>query len=492
MAPHVVRRLANTLAAATVVAFACFGDTAYAQGAHSGAHSGGASSTGLMGGIDHGIALAATVFLAGLAPFAALVWLPASKDIGRAALGPFGLVAWVLLYVLAIAGVAELSAYATLASGEPLSLGLLREALFDTRVGRVWLARFGFAFLTAALVTVAARSERTVYWWAATGTAALLLMTLTQLSHAAAEGSFLPFLADWLHVAAATVWAGGLLGFVFVFFSGRLDAVPADLRAELRERSVWRFSRLAAGAVMVLASTGLYAILLHVPNLAALVGTAYGRALLTKLGLLTLVFALGGANFLLRGRGPFGRLVGAELVLALAIFVATGFLTSLPPATAVSPEAPAGDVEVLEVRLDPVGDSVTSGTATFREKEAGLELTLEVSGLPEPGAYSGEIHEGACESGQQGGDPGPSYAGADRPVPVRFEPLSSGGPEYAHEGAHEDADVSLVGSADGTGRVVTLLRDYRSMDELLSGRTRYLDLHAPRPGDPTIVCGEVG
>ena len=91
---------------------------------------------------------------------------------------------------------------------------------------------------------------------------------------------------------------------------------------------------------MVLAATGLYAILLHVPNLAALVGTAYGRALLTKLGLLTLVLALGGISFMLRSRGPSVHLLGAELILALAIFVATGFLTSLPPATAVKQEAP--------------------------------------------------------------------------------------------------------------------------------------------------------
>jgi hypothetical protein len=234
--------------------------------------------------------------------------------------------------------------------------------------------------------------------------------------------------------------------------------------------------------------------LLHVPNPAALVGTAYGRALLTKLGLLALVFSLGGANFLLRGRGPFGRLVGAELVLAFAIFVATGFLTSLPPATAVSPEAPARDVEVLEVQLDPVGDSVASGTATFRERKAGLELTLEVSGLPKPGAkYFGEVHEGACENARLGGDPGPEYAGADDPAPVtvHFETLSSGSPEYAHGGDHEDAELSLVGSADGTGRLVTSLRDYGSIDELLSGESKYLDLHAPGPGDPTIVCGEV-
>ena len=85
--------------------------------------------------------------------------------------------------------------------------------------------------------------------------------------------------------------------------------------------------------MLILASTRLYAILLHVPSLQALVVTPYGRALLVKLGLLTLVLAIGAANYLLRGRGPFGRLVVVELLLALALFVATGFLTSLPPAS---------------------------------------------------------------------------------------------------------------------------------------------------------------
>ncbi len=499
MNASLMRHLGNVLAltAVTGLALACFVDFAYAQGAHSGAHSGGASS-GVLGGIEHGMALAATVLLAGLAPFVALVWLPTSKDaeVGRAAVRTFGLLAWVLLYVLAIAGLAELSAYATLASGESFSPMILRETLLETRVGNVWLGRFGFALLTAALVTAAARSGRRIYWWSAMATAALLLMTLTLLSHAAAEGRFLPFLTDWLHVAAATVWTGGLLCLLLVFFSGPLDALPADRRAKLRERTVRRFSSAATTAVLILAATGLYAILLHVPDPAALVGTPYGRALLTKLGLLVLLLGIGGTNYFLRGRGPFGRLVGAELVLALAIFVATGFLTSLPPATAVWQEAPAKDVEVFEVALDPVGDSVTSGIATFRERDAGLELTLEVSGLPKPGAeYFGEIREGVCENGRQGGEPGSKFADASRPasVTVHFKLLSAGSPEYAHGGeTHQDADVSLVGSADGTGQVVTLLQDYRTVDGLLSGGTKYLDLHAPAPGDPSIACGEIG
>lgn len=132
-----------------------------------------------------------------------------------------------------------------------------------------------------------------------------------------------------------------------------------------------------------------------------------------------------------------------------------------------------------------MGDSVTSGTATFRERDAGLELTLQVSGLPEPEAeYFGEIHEGDCENGQQGGEPGAEFADASRPAPVtvRFELLSAESTEYAHGGeAHQDADVSLVGSADGTGQTVTLLQDYRTIYELLSGGPKYLDLHAPAP-----------
>ena len=161
------------------------------------------------------------------------------------------------------------------------------------------------------------------------------LRSNTLEAHAAAEGHFLPFVADWVHAMAAALWMGGLLGFAVALFSGPLGALAADRQAKLRERSVRGFSKVATTAVVILASTGLYAIVLHVPSLQALVATPYGRALLVKLGLLMFVLAIGSANFLLRGRGPFGSLVIAELLLAFGLFIATGFLTSLPPASAV-------------------------------------------------------------------------------------------------------------------------------------------------------------
>jgi copper transport protein len=287
-------------------------------------------------GTEHGVALAATALLAGLAPFAALMWLPASRQTGGAghgALRPFGVLAWVLLCVLAAAGVGELSAYAVRASEEPLSTRLFAQTLFGSRVSLVWLVRLGLALLTAAVITAAVGSGRTWPWWVAAGTGGLLLMTLTGLSHAAATGRLWPLVADWTHAVAAAVWMGGLLGFAVALFSGPLRGLPPGRRAKLCERSVRRFSAVATIAVAVLAATGLYATLLHVPSPQALVDTPYGRVLLVKLGLLAVVLAIGASNFLLGGRGPFGRLIVVELLLALALFVATGFLTSLPPAS---------------------------------------------------------------------------------------------------------------------------------------------------------------
>jgi copper transport protein len=321
-----------------------FESAAYAQHSHGGAEV-STYQLQVQGSVTHGVVLAATAFLGGLAPFAVLIWLPASKavGIGRDALRLFGYLAPVLLYVLAVAGAGELSVYAMRASGEPFSTWLFKEALLSTRVGQVWIGRLAFGLVTACAIFAATRMRRTFPWWVAVGASTLLLMTLASLSHAAAEEGFLPFFADWLHVVAASLWMGGLLGFTIVFLGGPLDTVPADERTTLRRRAVRRFSGVAAVAVAVLLATGIYAVLLNVPSIAALVETSYGRALLVKLGFASLLLAVGGANFLLAGRGSFERLLKAELAVAVGVFAATGFLTSLPPASAVwhEPASPA-------------------------------------------------------------------------------------------------------------------------------------------------------
>jgi copper transport protein len=322
------------------LAAAWFASIAGAQGSHQ--HGSQSLQLGISEdltiGIAHGTTLGAIVFLVGLVAFVTLVWLPANPVENVEQERAVGLLCrwmWVLVGLLVVAGLVEISLYAVRASGEAFNLGLFQEALFDTRVGQIWVMRFALGILTATAATSAAQKlvGAGYRWGMALFLGGLLLATLTLQSHAVAEGGFLPVAADWLHVTAASLWMGGLLGFP-ILLTGPLRAVPVETRAKLLGRIVPRFSKVATMAVMSLILTGLVAILLHVPTLSALTGTAYGNALLVKLGLLVLLLAAGAVNLISRGRGPFDRVVHFELALAICVFVATGFLTTLPPADA--------------------------------------------------------------------------------------------------------------------------------------------------------------
>ena len=327
-----------------VLVAACLAGEALGQVGHSDEHGRASLSTEeVLTGAAHGAAQGASAFLAGLVAFVALVWLPASRteDVGREeAVAPFSRWMWMMVGLLVVAGIVELPVYAVRASGESLSPGLVGEALLDTRAGHLWIERLCFAVATAFVATrYAFRKHNPAhhYWWAAALVAGVLLLTLTQQSHAAAEGRLLPFVADWLHVAAASAWMGGLLGFPILLL-GPLRAVTPEARSRLLGRSVRRFSKVASVAVVTLLATGIYAILLHVPSFSALFDTPYGRALFVKLGLMVFLLAAGAMNLIDRGENEaFGRVVGMELALAILVFVATGFLTTLPPASIASP-----------------------------------------------------------------------------------------------------------------------------------------------------------
>lgn len=283
-------------------------------------------------GVVHGVVQWCSVFLVGLLAFVGLVWLPVGQrtDEEKGFGGLFARCVWVLFGLLTVAGLIELSLYAVRASGDPFGFGLLRRALFDTQEGGIWMARLVLGLLTALAASWAARIGRPIYWLGAAGLGSVMLVTLSLQGHAASEEGFLPLLVDWTHAAAASLWMGGLLGFPLLFF-GLLRTGTAEERKMLLLRLVPRFSRVATVAVAVLVVTGVYASLQYVPSFAAVTSTYYGRALIMKIGMVVLLFAVGGINLIDRGRGPFDRMVAVELILAAGIFVATGFLSSLAP-----------------------------------------------------------------------------------------------------------------------------------------------------------------
>lgn len=226
-------------------------------------------------------------------------------------------------------------------------------------------------------------------------------------------------------------------------------------------------------AVLAIIATGIYAVLLRVPSLSALVETPYGRALTMKLGLLLFLLAAGGINLIGRGKGPFGRMVRLELVLATGIFVAAGFLTSVPPADDVWGVAPTNGDEIGELVLEPVNDSGVEGTATFGEITDGVEARLNLSGASEPGAvYLADIHRGTCyaDGREDAGGTQDGFATAPERIERPLSPVHSG--------------------PDGEGASTTYLFG-ATFDGLFSGR-KPLHVHvAGEEGTPELSCSDL-
>jgi copper transport protein len=183
---------------------------------------------------------------------------------------------------------------------------------------------------------------------------------------------------DWLHLAAGSLWLGGLAGLLVLWL-----AVPVRERVAALSVAVPRFSAVALGSVLVLAGSGIGEAVDHLPALDALWLTGYGQAILVKTGLLTAALLIASGN-LLRSRprliaavqrpelgppaaGLLRRLVSGEVVVVGGIVFAAAVLSSLappPPAFALQNSALA--------RVGP-------GTVARTVIRAGYRLELLVS-----------------------------------------------------------------------------------------------------------------
>ncbi len=149
---------------------------------------------------------------------------------------------------------------------------------------------------------------------------------------------------DWAHLAAASIWIGGLLGLLVLAAASEAGSRVAALAAV-----VPRFSRAAIVSVAVLLATGIVASIVHLPTLASLWETNYGLALIAKSVLLACALVLGAVNNLRSrprlvaaaqrrdqalGEGAaqlLRRLVLGESALLFGAVAAAAILTSLAP-----------------------------------------------------------------------------------------------------------------------------------------------------------------
>ncbi|MBI4636689.1 MAG: CopD family protein [Candidatus Rokubacteria bacterium] len=238
-----------------------------------------------------------------------------------------GAAAQVLVVVVGLAALGDLH------GGWPLGRYL------ETSFARTALARVALGVALGALAAVLARRPAGRLAWAALAVGAVTLAgSSALLSHAIARVGDRAVLVglDAIHQVAAGVWVGGLAHLALHGLRARQAADP-PARAIAR-----RFSPLALASVAVLVAAGGALTVAYVAEPAALVGTAYGVMVATKIVLLVAALGLACVNFRLVRRAArarddlkLTRLVEVELGLGLTVLFAAASLTSLPPAVDV-------------------------------------------------------------------------------------------------------------------------------------------------------------
>lgn len=291
-------------------------------------------------------------------------------------------VGWALL---GIAGGLSLLLQTSTTTGGGLFSALFDPALgsmiTDTRFGELWLGRMALWAIWGALLVWISRPRAA---WVALGAGGALLLAHSLFGHASAAPDALAAIsADWLHLAATTLWIGGLMAFSMVLFL--LRRVPAENDIASVSRLAAVFSNYARVLVAAIAITGIYAAWLHIGSVEALLNTVYGRALAIKSLLFMPLLGLAAINLIFTRRGlengqPIwtGRLrglIGAEVALALGIFVAVSVMTSGSPARGVQSLRAA-----LAAAPEPAEDAESdAGPLYVMENSSDLHIHVEIS-----------------------------------------------------------------------------------------------------------------
>lgn len=256
----------------------------------------------------------------------------------------------------------------------------------ETDFARASLARaiLGVA-LAATAARLAIRPGSPTTWTALVVLAFAFVVSAATVSHAAARVAdrlwLLPL--DAAHQFAVGVWVGGLAHLT-------LYAVRARREPDTSDGVVMhRFSTLALFSVGVLVVTGIALTVAYVGEPGAMVGTAYGVMVLSKVSVLLAILGVATVSHRLARRAAsveeprrLARLVEVELGLCVTVLFAAASLTSLPPAVDV--RADRATVGEVASRFVPAAPRLTSppiaqllGTAEPLLAPSGRRLDVE-------------------------------------------------------------------------------------------------------------------
>jgi copper transport protein len=325
------------------------------------------------------------------------------------------------------------------------SIGALLPLMRTSAFGRGYLdlelllALFAIAAAIALWLDRPQRARRSVADLMARGGAGLaagaVLLAPGAAGHAAQTSPrALALVLDWLHLAAGSLWLGGLIGLLVLIAS-----LPAAQRLAGLAVSVPRFSNVAFVSVVVLLGSGVWASVLHLPTLASLWQTSYGQAIIVKASLLLGAMLIASVNLLrtrpalaaadppLRMAVLLRRLVGGEVLLVVAAVAVAAVLSSLaPPSKALA-------------AIGSASGKVGPGPVTKVVEESGYRLEIQVT--PNRAAVPNDFAVRITRNGApvQGAQVTTTFAMLDMEMPQQSYALAESSP-----GVYRRASPALV------------------------------------------------
>ena len=216
----------------------------------------------------------------------------------------------------------------------------------ETTFGTPWLVQITAAALGIVFILIASYAEvgSRKKWFAMAFAASLLLFVapgFTGHARGASAEYALAIPSDWIHVAAASVWVGGLVMILAAVPRAIATVGRENVRAAYSEY-VSRFNKLAVISVLLIVATGVYNSYIHVESIAALLGTTYGQLLIAKVVLSLMMVVVGGLNaYVVHPQIRSGvegsedallRNVKLEVALSVVVLLLAALLAFLPPA----------------------------------------------------------------------------------------------------------------------------------------------------------------
>ena len=231
----------------------------------------------------------------------------------------------------------------------------------------------------AAVVMIAAAAL--VAAWRALPAGALLTLAFLSIALSGHANSVdlraLAVGTDWIHLMAGSLWIGGIAQ-IGIAWLPRLRRAPTVVRREVMRAVLSRFGKVAAPAFFVVAVTGLANAAIQLGRPGALVDTAYGLVLTTKIALVGFVAAASywhavrlrprllaaGAHPPRRPERRHWRLLRAEAVLGVAVIAAAAVLVTFPLPPRQLAEASAPDAATASIEPPQAAETETAQPAT--------------------------------------------------------------------------------------------------------------------------------